>query len=39
MNSDPVHMQIEYAPKLNVSSIVKSLIGRLSRLLKQEFFY
>ena len=30
-------MHIEYAPKLNVSSIVKSLKGRSSRRLQQEF--
>jgi putative transposase len=30
-------MHIEYAPKLNVSNIVKSLKGRSSRKLQQEF--
>ena len=30
-------MHIEYASKLNVSSIVKSLKGRSSRKLQQEF--
>jgi len=30
-------MHIEYAPKLNVSSIVKSLKGSTSRRLQQEF--
>lgn len=30
-------MHIEYAPKLNVSSIAKSLKGRSSRKLQQEF--
>ena len=37
VSSDHVHMHIEYAPKLNVSSIVKSLKGRSSRRLQQEF--
>mgnify|MGYP000359692751 CR=1 FL=1 len=37
VSSDHVHMHIEYAPKLNVSSIVKSLKGRSSRKLQQEF--
>ena len=37
VSSDHVHMHIEYAPKLNVSSIVKSLKGRTSRRLQQEF--
>ena len=32
---DHVHMHIEYAPKLNVSSIVKSLKGRSSRKLQK----
>ena len=37
VSSDHVHMHIEYAPKLNVSTIVKSLKGRTSRRLQQEF--
>lgn len=37
VSSDHVHMHIEYAPKLNVSSVVKSLKGRSSRRLQQEF--
>lgn len=34
---DHVYMHIEYAPKLNVSYIVKSLKGGSSRKLQQEF--
>ena len=34
---DHVHMHIEYAPKLPVSEIVKSLKGRSSNLLQEEF--
>ena len=34
---DHVHMHIEYAPKLSVSEIVKSLKGRSSNLLQEEF--
>lgn len=37
VSSDHVHMHVEYAPKENVSSIVKSLKGRSSRRLQQEF--
>ena len=37
VGSDHVHMHIEYAPKLNVSDIVKRLKGRSSRRLQQEF--
>jgi putative transposase len=37
VSSDHIHMHIEYAPKLNVSNIVKSLMGRSSRKLQQEF--
>ena len=37
VSSDHVHMHIEYAPKLNVSDIVKKLKGRSSRRLQQEF--
>ena len=32
-----IHMHIEYAPKQNVSSILKSLKGRTSRKLQMEF--
>ena len=37
VSSDHIHMHIEYAPKLSISSIVKSLKGRSSRKLQQEF--
>ena len=37
VSSDHIHMHIEYAPKLNISSIVKSLKGGSSRKLQQEF--
>lgn len=37
VSAEHIHMHIEYAPKLNVSSIVKSLKGRSSRRLQQEF--
>ena len=37
VSPDHVHMHIEYAPKLKVSSVVKSLKGRSSRKLQQEF--
>jgi len=37
VSPDHVHMHIEYAPKLNVSDILKSLKGRSSRRLQQEF--
>lgn len=37
VSSDHIYMHIEYSPKLNVSSIVKSLKGRSSRRLQQEF--
>lgn len=37
VSSDHVHMHVEYAPKENVSSIVKSLKVRSSRRLQQEF--
>ncbi len=37
VGSDHVHMHIEYAPKLNVSDIVKRPKGRSSRRLQQEF--
>lgn len=36
VSSDHVHMHIEYSPKLNISSVVKSLKGRSSRRLQQE---
>lgn len=35
--SDYVHMHIEYAPKQNVSAILKSLKGRISRKLQIEY--
>ncbi len=37
ISSDHVHMHIEYAPKENVSSIVKLLKGRSSRKLQLEY--
>ena len=37
VSSDHVHMHIEYAPKLSVSSVVKYLMCRSSRKLQQEF--
>ena len=37
VSSDHVHMHIEYASKLNVSTILKKLKGRTSRKLQQEF--
>lgn len=37
VSKDHVHLHISYAPKLNVSDIVKRLKGRSSRLLLQEF--
>lgn len=37
VSSDHVHMHIEYAPKLNVSTILKRLKGRSSRRLQEEF--
>jgi putative transposase len=37
VSSDHVHMHIEYAPKQNVSTILKSLKGRTSRKLQMEF--
>lgn len=37
VSSDYVHMHIEYAPKQNVSTILKSLKGRTSRKLQMEF--
>lgn len=37
VSSDHVHMHIEYAPKHNVSSILKSFKGRTSRKLQMEF--
>jgi putative transposase len=37
VSKDHVHMHIEYPPKLSVSDIVKSLKGRSSRLLQDEF--
>ena len=37
VSKDHVHMHIEYPPKLSVSDIVKSLKGRSSNLLQDEF--
>ncbi|APA00781.1 MULTISPECIES: IS200/IS605 family transposase [Flavobacterium] len=37
VSSDHVHTHIEYAPKHNVSSILKSFKGRTSRKLQMEF--
>ena len=37
ISKDHVHMHIEYAPKLSVSSILKQLKGRSSKQLQQEF--
>ena len=34
---DHVHMHLEYAPKLSISEIMKSLKGRSSALLQEEF--
>ena len=37
VSSDHVHMHVEYAPGMNVSSMVKQMKGRTSRKLQQEF--
>ena len=37
VSKDHVHMHIEYSPKLSISSIMKSLKGRSSCLLQDEF--
>lgn len=37
VSKDHVHMHLEYPPKLSVSEIVKSLKGRSSNLLQDEF--
>lgn len=37
VSSDHVHIHIEYAPKQSISGIVKSMKGRTSRKLEQEF--
>jgi len=37
VSSDHVHMHIEYAPKHNLGSILKSFKGRTSRKLQIEF--
>ena len=37
VSSDHVHMHIDYAPKLNVGTILKKLKGRSSRWLQEEF--
>lgn len=37
VSKDHVHMHIEYSPSLSVSSLVKKLKGRTSRILQIEF--
>jgi putative transposase len=37
VSKDHVHMHIEYPPKLSISEIMKSLKGRSSTLLQEEF--
>lgn len=37
VSKDHVHMHIEYAPKSSISSIVKRLKGRTSRILQSEY--
>lgn len=37
VSKDHIHIHIEYAPKLSISSIVKQLKGRSSRILQKEF--
>ena len=37
VSSDHVHMHIEYPPSLSLSSLVKSLKGRSSRLLQKDY--
>lgn len=37
VSKDHVHVHIEYAPSLSISTLVKKLKGRTSRLLQQEF--
>lgn len=37
VSKDHIHLHIEYAPKHSVSSIVKQLKGRSSRLLQKDF--
>ena len=37
VSKDHVHMHIEYAPKLSISSFVKSAKGRSSRMLQREY--
>lgn len=37
VSKDHIHLHIEYAPKHSVSSIVKQLKGRSSRMLQKEF--
>jgi putative transposase len=37
VSTDHVHMHIEYPPKQSISSIMKQLKGRSSRLLQKEF--
>ena len=37
VSKDHVHVHLEYPPKLSISSIVKQLKGRSSRILQKEF--
>lgn len=37
VSSDHVHMHIEYAPKHNISTVLKNFKGRTSRKLQMEF--
>ena len=37
ISKDHVHMHIEYAPKKNISDIVKKLKGKTSRVLQMEY--
>ena len=37
VSSDHVHMHIEYAPKISISDIMKSIKGRTSHHLQDEF--
>ena len=37
VSKDHIHLHIEYAPKHSISSIVKQLKGRSSRILQKEF--
>jgi putative transposase len=37
VSKDHIHIHIEYAPKYSISTIVKQMKGRSSRLLQKEF--